>query len=186
MRLLCCCAIATMLGVFVGVPVTAQSTDSQTRAQELVKRLSGAGPVYFAAPMPDDDSRFVAALHIPNLQLLVISAKYSAPPLLKELLLKSEYQRVYLDLNSAADRQGRFFVEDLGADGLRAERKENAPFDITWRNASTRTLYNGSEKDQNLSEEEYRQRFAKDADEYAQLLQVLIEAYAAKSTTRER
>ena len=186
MRPLCCVFIATALGVVPCVDVGAQVTGSQALAQDLVKRLHGHPLRYFAAPVPSSESRFVAALHVPNVQLLVIAADYPTPALLRELILKGDYQRVYLDLNSAAPREGRFFVEDLGADGLKAEREENSAFDITWRNGSRRTLYDGNWKDQKFSEEEYRRRYARDADEYEKALQVLVEAHAAKSTMQER
>jgi hypothetical protein len=134
--------------------------------------------------VPDAESRFVAALHIPKVQLLVISGNYPVPALLRELLFKGDYQQVYLDLNSAAEREGRFFVEDLGADGLRLDSEENAPFDITWRNGTDRVLYNGELKEQKLSQTDYAARFERDAEEYARLLQFLLDAHRAQTSTR--
>jgi hypothetical protein len=159
----------------------AQGDDTRGRATELAKRLSGDGPKSWAAEVPGEPSRFVAVLHVPNVQLLVISASYPAPALLRELLLKNDYQRVYLDLNSAAEREGRFFVEDLGADGLRIDRKDNMPFDITWRNGADRILYNGEWIEQKLSEAQYRERFAKDAKDYADVLKILLDAVGESS-----
>jgi hypothetical protein len=123
----------------------------------------------------------VAALHIPGVQLLVMSARYQVPVLLRELIAKHDYRQVYLDLNAAGERSGRFFVEDLGADGLRADRERDRPFDITWRDAVQQTLYNSNWKEQQLSEDEYRARFRKDAAEYEKLLQVLLGALAVQS-----
>ena len=163
-----------------------QGQESQARAVELSKRLTGTAPVAFSAAVPNDPSRFVAALHIPGVQLLVISASYQSPALLRELIAKRDHQRVYLDLNSAADRQGRLFIEDLGADGLRPDRERDVAFDITWRDATQRTMYNGNWKDQQLSEAEYRARFEKDAAEYANVLQILLTAHAAQSTSAVR
>jgi hypothetical protein len=163
---------------------TQQANETHARASELTKRLNAAGPQSFAAAVPGDSSRFVAALHIPNVQLLVVSGRYPAPTLLRELLLKHDYQRVYLDLNAAAEREGRFFVEDLGGDGLRIDSKDNMPFDITWRNGTDRVLYNGAWKEQKLSETEYRDRFDKDAKEYADALQILVDAHAATATAQ--
>ena len=179
MRIPLCLLASGLLVIAAPAPAMAQSSPSQERARELAKRLSGDAPQAFAAAVPDNATRFVAALHMPGTQLLVISANYSAPALLRELLLKGDYQRVYLDLNSGADREGRFFVEDLGANGLRPDREPNAAFDITWRNGSERILYNGEWKDQKLSEAQYRERFEKDAAEYAEILQVLLDAHAA-------
>ena len=77
-------------------------------------------------------------------------------------------------------------VEDLGADGPRADRERDAPFDITWRDAVQRTLYNGDWKAQQLTEAEYRKRFDRDAAQYAQALQLLIAAHAAQTSIEQR
>lgn len=175
--------IAGMFVAAAAAPALAQS-DSQTRAAALVTRLGSDGPAAFAAAVPDSPERFVAALHMPGVQLLVISGNYQSPALLRELMLKNDYRRVYMDLNAAADREGRFFVEDLGADGLRRERENNSAFDITWRDGTVRTLYNGDWEAQDLSREEYQGRFDKDEAEYAQLLQVLLAAHAARQTSQ--
>ena len=176
--------LASVLAVAAAAAPALAQSDSQARAKALVTRLGTEGPQAFAAAVPDTPTRFVAALHMPGVQLLVISGNYQSPALLRELLLKADYRRVYMDLNSAADREGRFFVEDLGADGLRADRERNAAFDITWRDGTVRTLYNGDWEAQNLSKEEYQKRFDKDTAEYAALLQVLLDAHAAQQTTQ--
>jgi hypothetical protein len=167
-------------------PAFAQGEATQTLAAEFTKQLSSRELTAFAAPLPDDPSRFVAALHIPGVQLLVMSARYQVPVLLRELIAKHDYRQVYLDLNAAAERSGRFFVEDLGGDGLGADRARDRPFDITWRNAVERTLYNSNWKEQQFSEDEYRARFTKDAAEYGQMLRVLLGALAAESREEPR
>jgi hypothetical protein len=170
----------------VSAPAMAQGEATQTLAAEFVKRLGSSELTAFAAPLPEDSSRFVAALYIPGVQLLIISGRYQVPVLLRELIAKHDYRQVYLDLNAAGERSGRFFVEDLGADGLRADRERDRAFDITWRDAVQRTLYNGNWKDQQLSEAEYRARFTKDAAEYGQMLRVLLGALAAESREEPR
>ncbi len=162
-------------------PAMAQGEATQTLAAEFTKQLGSRELTAFAAPVPDDSSRFVAALYVPGVQLLVISGRYQVPVLLRELIVKHDYRQVYLDLNAAGERSGRFFVEDLGGDGLRADRERDRPFDITWRDAVQRTLYNSNWKEQQLSEDAYRARFTKDAAEYGKLLQVLLGALAAET-----
>lgn len=184
MKILLCLLASSLFLTSLAAPVIAQPQKSQEWATELAKRLSGDAPQAFAAAVPDDETRYVAVLHIPNVQLLAISATYASPALLRELLLKGDYQRVYRDLNSAGDREGRFFVEDLGADGLRPDRAPNAAFDITWRDGGKRTLFNGDWKGQKLSESEYRERFEKDAAQYAEMLRMLLDAYAARQTVQ--
>lgn len=183
MKMLACVLVATISVPAVAATAAAQSADTQAAAAALTKRLGSTGPQSFAAQVPDSPSRFVAAMHIPGVQLLLITGNYQSPALLKELLMKGEHQRVYMDLNSAADREGRFFVEDLGADGLRPDREPNAAFDITWRDGTLRTLYNSSWKEQKLSEAEYRKRFEQDASDYARALRVLLDAHM-KQTSR--
>lgn len=175
----CLCGVVTLC--IVPLNGAAQHrNETPASATELAKRLGDEAPNSIAAAVPGEPSRFVAALHIPNVQLLVISGNYPAPALLRELLLKGDYLRVYRDLNSAAEREGRFFVEDLAGDGLHIDSQDNMPFDITWRSGVERVLYNGAWKEQKLSEAEYRERFEKDAKEYADVLQVLIDAHGAR------
>ena len=57
--------------------------------------------------------------------MMVVSAKYSVPQLLDDKLAKKDYRDVYIDLNSASIPETKIFIEDLGADGLKAKREEN-------------------------------------------------------------
>jgi hypothetical protein len=184
MRSLPCLLAVMVVCVLPLTAAAAQRSETHARATELAKRLTDTGLRFFAVAVPGEESRFVAALHIPKVQLIVIAGNYSAPALLRELLLKGDFQRVYLDLNSAAEREGRFFVEDLGADGLRIDSEENTPFDITWRDGAERILYNGEWKEQKLPDATYRTRFERDAAEYATILQLLLDAHAVRTTTR--
>jgi hypothetical protein len=170
--------LGVVLLTVAGVPPSMQQDvlgpSSPALAEKLVKRLGSAETRALAAQVPDDDSRFVAVLHVPGNQLLAISATYSAPALLRERLYKHEHREAYLDLNSAGDLDGRFFVFDLAKPGLTAARRAADAFDITWRDGVTRTLYDGDWQKQKLSEEDYRERFRKDEAEYANLLRILL------------
>jgi hypothetical protein len=176
--------VALTAATLIGGPAMAVAQDASSRilAPQLAGRLTGEA-TSFAAPVPDQAARFVAVLHYPGVQLLVISAIYQAPELLRELIMKGDYRQVYFDLNAAGDTTGRLFIEDLGADGLAADREANSPFDITWRDGVERTMYNGEWKEQGLSTEEYRARFEKDEAQYVELLQILISAHAAQTST---
>ena len=48
---------------------------------------------------------------------------------LTEKLAKKSYQDIYIDLSSASMPNTKVFISDLGADGLKARRRENEPFD---------------------------------------------------------
>lgn len=113
-----------------------------------------------------------AALLFPG-QLLVVSARYPAPALLNEKLGREEYRDVYIDLNSGAVADSRALVSDLGANGLKARREQNQPFDsVDARGKSIH--FDGSWREDKMSEEDYLKAFA-DADEaYAETLQMLV------------
>ena len=113
-----------------------------------------------------------AALYFPG-QLLVVSGKYSVPQLLNERLGKKEYRDVYMDLNGAAAADSKVFIQDPGADGLKAKRDENQAFDIV-EIGGKQTMFNSDWKAQKLSEQDYQKAFS-DADErYARILTALL------------
>src|SRR5438045_2739333 len=115
---------AAVLIISAAVP-GAFAADQESRsapvAKELVQALEAAKLENIAAPDPADPGSFIAALYIPGTQLLVVSAKYAAPPLLTERIKTNDYMGVYVDLQSASIRGSKVFVQDAGADGLRVK-----------------------------------------------------------------
>jgi len=171
-----------VVGLLVATaPLTAAGTSAELAA-DLVKVMEQRSLDTIAAAHPTDPGRFVAAMYIKGVQLLVISGRYSAPALLKEQLIKGDYRKVYLDLNAAADRQGRLFITDSQANGLRVSPEKNAPFDISYRDTTAQILYNNDWKGQKLKEADYRKRFTDDETEYAAMLELLKSALGTSST----
>ena len=125
-----------------------------------------------AAKDPDAADRFVAALYFPG-SLLVVSGKYPAPQLLADRLTKKEYRDVYMDLNGAAAADTKVFIQDPGADGLRAKRDENQAFDIV-EIAGKQTMFNSDWKGQKLSEQDYMKVFGEADERYTKILTALI------------
>ena len=164
-----------------GLPLSGAASSTELAA-DLVKAMEQRSLDIIAAAHPTEPGRFVAAMHIKGAQLLVISGRYSAPALLKEHLIKNDYRQVYLDLNSAADKQGRLFITDSQANGLRLTPDKNAPFDISWRDMTAQISYNGDWKAQKLNEANYRKRFTEDEAEYVAILEILKNSLAAAST----
>jgi hypothetical protein len=167
---------------------TAHITSSGASAElaaDVAKLMEQRGLDTIAAVHPTDPSRFVAAMHIKGVQLLVISGRYAAPALLKEQLVKGDHRKVYLDLNAAADKQGRLFVTDSQSNGLRATPDKNAPFDITWRDMTAQISYNGDWKAQKISADAYKKRFAEDEAEYAAILEILKTAIESRATDQQ-
>ena len=158
---------------------TGAAQSSPSPAAELVRLMNERKVTAVSARDPADEGRFVAAM-LAGQQLLVISARYSAPALLRERILKNEHQEVYGDLHSAGDRQGRVFVIDSGADGLKLARESN---DVCWRDAEKQTIFNMDWAGQKLKEADYRRSYEADDKAYAEMLTTLIAATKAASMT---
>src|SRR5215207_305583 len=112
-----------------------------------------------AAPDPADPGTFVAALYFQGGQLLVVSAKYSAPTLITAKLAKKDYRDVYIDLNAASVAGSKIFVMDQACDGLVAKPGDSQAPD-TWEHGTTNTVFDGDFKKAKLSEADYGKTFA--------------------------
>lgn len=153
---------------------------SQQQAAELVRVMSERKLSAFVAADPVEDGRFVAAMHIPGSQLLVIRTRYAAPSLIRERILAGDFSQIYTDLHSAGERDGRLFIMDSGADGLTSGNEDH--IDVSWRDARDQTMFNGEWKEQKLTETEYKKRFAEQERAYADMLGVLIDALRFPAT----
>jgi hypothetical protein len=155
-----------------------QDSKSVAAAKELAQALDAAKLDAIAAPDPASPGTFVAAMYIPGAQLLVVSAKYSAPTLITEKIAKKDYRDVYMDLQAASVAGTRIFVQDMMADGLVA--KPDGPGDV-YEDGTKATTFDGSWKKAKLTEDEYMKAFA-DADEkYTKILTLLIAHAKGKS-----
>src|SRR5262245_36050764 len=121
------CAVALLAPPLVS-RAAAQESRSATLAKELCTLLQEKKLDSIAAKSPSAADQFVAALCFPG-QLLVVSARYPAPPVLNEKIIRSEFKDVYIDLNAASIPESKVLITDLGADGLRPRREPNQPFD---------------------------------------------------------
>jgi hypothetical protein len=164
---------AAVVALSLSSPASAQESKSAPLAKQLAAALDAAKLDCIAAKDPSAPDVFVAALYFPGVQLLVVSGKYSVPQLLNERLAKKEYRDTYLDLNGAAVPASKIFLEDPGADGLKAKREENQAFD-SYEADGKRTMFDGDWKKQKVSEQDYMRTFA-DADaRYTQILTALL------------
>src|SRR5829696_7422298 len=100
------------------VSAAQQESRSAAVAVELVQALEAAKLDGIAAVDPSTPGGFIAALYMPGMQLLVVSAKYAAPPLLLDKINTHDFRGLYMDLHAAAMPGTRIFIQDLGADGL--------------------------------------------------------------------
>ena len=164
----------SLLVVLAGAPAWAQEGKSVALAKQLVAALDAAKLDSVAAKDPNAPDTFIAALYYPGAQLLVVSAKYTAPQLLDARLGKKEYRDTYIDLSSASVPESKIFVQDALADGLKAKHDDNTPFDI-YEVAGKPMNFDGDWKKQKLSEQEYMKAFGAADDRYSSMLTALIE-----------
>ena len=166
--------LSLLMLVVMSTAAAAQESKSVALTQTLTALLDGAKLTAIAAKDPSDPDAFVAAMYFSGSQLLLVSAKYSPAVILNGKLDKKDYQEIYIDLNSASVPATRVFIEDLGADGLKADHPDGTAFDSIDRGGKRTIFDNDWKKDQKLTDEQYAKLFA-DADAlYSRLLQALI------------
>lgn len=161
---------------FILVPLAhiavAQEPKSASAASEVAKLMASRKLDSIAARLPAGADQFVAALYFPG-QLLVVWAKYSAPALIAERLVKKEYRDVYIDLNSASIANSKTLITDLGADGLKAKREDNQAFDA--QDVGGKGFqFDGNWRAAKISEDEYMKTYATADEAYARALAALL------------
>ena len=173
-------SISRLVPVLIGTAVVlsggqslAQDSKTVALAKELTTLLDRAKLDSIAARQEGSTDQFVAALYFPGSQLLVIGAKYAAPPLLYERVLQRKYRDVYLDLSAATDPATRIVIEDLLADGLRARRVDGG-FDLYTKGTGSRVAFDGEWKKQKVSEQQYFSTFSEADTAYTRMLESLI------------
>jgi|SRR5579864_2138547 len=159
--------------VLLSSPAVAQESKSATLAKQLAAALDAGKLDAIAARDPSAPDVFCAALYFPNAQLLVVSAKFSAPQVLNDRLAKKEFRDTYIDLNSASIVASKIFIMDVGADGLKPKSGENQGVD-TFEEAGKTTAFDGDWKKQKLSEQDYTKAFANADERYTQILTALL------------
>jgi hypothetical protein len=164
--------VAVTLSVGLATSAFAQDPQSAAPARDLAQQLSAKKLDSFAVRLPNSQDEFAAVLAFPG-QMVVVWARFSAPAMLNEKIIKGEYREVYIDLNSASDPQSRNIVTDLGSDGVRRGAK-NQPSDAH-DVGNTSVRFDGSWREDKMSEKDYMKAHA-DADAaYTQVLGVLLE-----------
>jgi hypothetical protein len=151
--------------------VSAQESKSTALAVELVKILDSRNLDSIAAKIEGD--QYVGALYFPGSQLLVVRARYTAPERMDAQLAEKKYRDVYIDLNSASVPSSKILVSDLGADGLRARRENNRPFDTVDMSGKS-YAFDGDWDKAKISQDEYTKSFQMSDTEYARMLEALV------------
>ena len=164
------------LAIALAAPAAAEDakpSKSSVQAAALAKQLAQAKLQYIATKDPTEPGRFVAAMHLPGSQLLIVSAKYGAPALLNEKVLLGKFQDAYMDLNSASEAATRIIVEDLRADGFTLAKTKDMMRDSFEKNGK-RVVFDFDWRKQKLTEAEYFSTLEAADTQYARMLELLI------------
>ena len=172
-------AVAAVCLLVLSSPTSAAAQESKSAAvaKELTQALDAAKMDAVAAVDPADPTAFVAALYFQGSQLLVVSAKYSAPSLLVTKIGAKEYRDVYIDLQSASVAGTKVFIQDQLANGLMVKPGDDGAADV-WEGTKS-VAFDGEWRRAKLSEAEYMKAFSEADEKYAGMLSVLL-----KSTKR--
>jgi hypothetical protein len=160
-------------GVASAQPAPATASPVKELAGLLAAKASGAGPRFIAAEDPADPARFVAAMLLPDLQLLLVSAAYQAPVLLRERVLTRKYQDAYQDLQAASIAEGKVVIEDLLANGIAIKPAKGQGPDVATVGGRTVT-FDGLWRKAKIAETDYNAAFAAAEQQYTRLLGLLI------------
>jgi hypothetical protein len=159
--------------LLLSTPAFAQESKSASLAKQLTAALDAGKLDAIAAKDPGSPDVYCAALYFPNAQLLVVSAKFSAPQILDTRLAKKEFRDTYIDLNSASVANTKVFIMDAGADGLKAKSGDNQASDSIDDGGKT-TAFDGDWKKQKISEQDYQKMFSSADEKYSQILTALL------------
>ena len=171
-RTLACLVVLAMLPA----SVAGQAEGSRLSAARLIRLLQSRGLDAIGGRDPAAPDRFIAALHIPDDQLLVVAGHHPTPALLDHRLQQRAFRELYLDLQATPTPAGKLFVMDAKGDGLQVSRERGESFDIVYENGTKTTAFDGDWKGQKLTESEYRRHFAAVDRKYAHMLATLVTA----------
>ncbi len=174
--------LSTFLVVFISAGTAAAGTleRSSNVAAQLVQLMQEQKLDAYAAEDPQVPGRFVAAMLVPDVQLLVVAAETTAPHYLRAQLAQRNYREVYVTLHSSAVPQTKLFFQDMGCNGL---NDQNGGIDIMYERASTQTVFDGDWKSQKLSKSAYEEKLQTAERKYAEALSALTRAVHGSSDT---
>ena len=158
----------------------AQERHSSVLVGDLASLMTARQLDAVAAQDPQSPGHFVAALLIPDVQLLVVSAQYPAPAELQAQLAQQQYRDVYTALHQPSAQPTRFFLIDTGGDGLKTGDDR---VDVLYEKGTTQTLFDGRWKQQGLSEAAYTKRVQDAETRYSRLLSILTSSLKIAPTS---
>jgi hypothetical protein len=172
-------AAAAVVSVSAQAP-QAPAAASTAKAKELVGLLQSKKLEAFAVRDPAENGRFIAALLVPNVQLLLVTAAYERPMDIEYRLYHKDFMGAYMDLNSSVYSKARTFVEDSKGDGLIALPGKD-PMHDSVKVETQRHVFDGAfadpkrRNDKRIPQEEYFKAFSSADESYTRLLGLLLE-----------
>ena len=177
-RILAAGLVAAVVGAFGAIAVAAQQTPTQSPAlaKELVAELAKKKQDCILAKDPGVPGQYIAALHVSGLQLLVVSAKFADPAGMEFRLFSIDCMGGYADINAAVTATDRIVINDLGADGLVATPRKDAPRDGISRGGKELKLDGNPRalKASKVTPEDFQKTFGAAEQTYAMYLRLLI------------
>jgi hypothetical protein len=161
-------------------PVAGQESHSAPLARELAALLMQRTLGSYAMENPDSPDEFIAALFFPNAQLLVVSARPTAPAVVDAQLANKQYDDVYAMLHQASIRETKVFFQDMNADGLQA--RPAGQVDVQYEQVVNRTIFDAALSTHQLTDSEYAEKFAAADARYSRLLAALVADLKKTST----
>jgi hypothetical protein len=179
-----CPLVLVVMFVMIGGLAEGQELQSRRAAGELTALLHQQRLSAVAAKDPSAPDRYVAALFFPDVQLLVVSARYPEPALLQQQLDQKQYQEVYTALQGAGIPDSKLFVQDLKADGLHAKPADAV--DIVYEHVTAQTIFDGNPGSHKMTEKAYNEKLATTDAEYGRVLALLVDAVKGASVARRQ
>jgi hypothetical protein len=173
------CSVLAASTLMVCSPAFAAGTgagQSSKEAAALVALMKSQGVDVVAAPDPAVPGRLVAAMLIPDVQLLVVAGKSTAPDYVQAQLAQRQFREVYTILNATAVLDSKLFFQDMGCDGL---TDGDSGIDIMYERGKNQTIFDGDWKRQKISRADYQAKAEKADDEYGRMLAVLTQSLQA-------
>lgn len=167
MRALFCLALLAAMPV-----IDAAERGSPALVRQLVSVMAARNLDAIAVADRSEPGRFLAALVFPEVQMLVVSARTESPAQVNSLIAAGKFRDVYVMLQAGPD-DGRFFLHDMGCDGVQEEPKDS---DIVYEGAKGRTILDGNWAAQSLTAEEYGKKIEEADERYSRALAVLLDA----------
>jgi hypothetical protein len=159
----------------------AQDAKSGDLAKQLTQLLDSKKLDTIAVADTQSPGTYVAALYFPGTQLLVVSAKYTQPSLLSDLIARKDFKGVYVELTSASIQSSKLLVMDAYANGLSPKPSGDQPADAIDR-AGKESRFDGAWKKAKIPEADYMKSFTEADTDYTRLLQMLLTQLKSSGT----